>query len=547
MAIPHWLSRSYFRLLLVLIGLSLTMGGGCDCNGTDDEPRDVGTNDVLEDIGEREDATEQQDVTPEPDVTQDADPTPDADANDQPPKPTALLFFVHNSPDPGLATLDIYLGGERIIDDLDFRSAQTFTEVDAGTLTLSVAPDDSQSDDDALATFPDLEVQEGQRYIIVLNGLLDPDDFDDNPDEHSLDLALYTFPDARDASTKDDQSQVLLFHGAPDAESLTIHTGQDDPTLSNLAYGNFHDSYLDFEPGHTPFDLFLGDDALYHASYQTSDLKAQDAYLLLTSGFLNTSQNDDAPFELVLFPTTADDETIIDGTILDHAAQVRFVHASIDPAVATADLYLDDRLVVTELNVNHATDFLTLRSGQDLELRITAPDNADDLGTQTVSFEPGARYFAVLSGVSDTDAYPENPDKVDLDLAISTFQNPRHKARQNDDVDILTFHGAMDLPDIRVIALLSDNSEIQLVEKFRHTSFAAYKSLPPQSDITIEVRNPDDASPFVTKTISLEDFEGQAPLLIITGLNAPGDADDPDAPPLSLLIVDHEGDVTPID
>lgn len=538
-----WLPRPHFRLLLLAaLALSLTVGGGCDCNGDDDKPRDVGVDHTIDDIGDREDITDE-DIRDREDIDEEQDTRDDADPNGE--DPIAHLFIVHNSPDPALASVDLYLADEKIIDDLHFRSAQTFTEFDAGTFDLAITPDDSQ---DPFTTFTDLEFEADKSYVLIINGLLDPDEFRDNPDDHPLDLALYPFPDARDASTDPDLSQALFFHGAPDAGHLTVQVDQDDHIISDLHYGLFHDSYLDLQPGVTPFDLLLGDPAERHDSYQTTDLEPGKAYLIITSGFLRTSQNEDAPFELILFPTETDDGRIIQGTTLDKAARARFTHASIDPAVESLDLYLDDRLLFTGLDAYHSTENLTLRSGEEMELRFTAKGETDPLGTQMITLTPGDPYFAVISGVSAPDVYPENPDKVDITLKASTFRNPRQAARNGDEVLLLSYHGALDLPDIRVMALLSDNSEVQLVEKFRHTSFAAYQALPAQPDITVEVRNPDDHSSFLTRSISFEDLPGQAPLLIITGLNDPTTAiDDPDAPALMLLIVDQDGQATIIE
>lgn len=532
-------TRSYFRLfsLFAALLLSLMLGGGCDCKGNDEDSRDVGIDDTQDDIDEHRDtADENGDI--KDDTREDEE-----DTEEEQPDPIAHLFIVHNSPDPDLGVVDIYLGDELFIDDLPFRSAQTFTTIDAGTFNIAIAPEDSDDRDDALTTFSDREFEAGKRYLLVISGLQDPDNFDDNPDEAPLDLALYNFPDARQTSTDDDMAQVLVFHGSPDAGSLTLQIDQEALLVSDLSYGDFHNSYLDFAPGITAFDLLHGDPPDLHDSYQTTDLEESKTYLLITSGFLDDDQNDDAPFEVLIFPTDDEEKVIIDGHSLDRAARVRFTHASIDPAIASADLFLEGHRILSGLGAHETSHWLPVRSGEEMTLELRAHDESQELGSHPITFAPGNRYFAIINGVSDPDAYPENPDRVSPELKLSAYSKPRQQASHDDRVDILSFHGAIDLPDIRVMGVLSDDSEIQLVEKFRHTSFASYQSLPPEPDITIEVRNPDNGSIFLAETLSFEDFEGQALLMIVIGLDDPDAADDPDAPGLSFLFIDQDGEV----
>ena len=95
---------------------------------------------------------------------------------------TAQLQVIHNAADPAAATVDVYVNVVLTLPDFAFRTATSFLTVPAGvTLNIGVAAGNSMSVNDTLKNFQ-VTLMNGQRYIAVANGVLNPANFAANPD-----------------------------------------------------------------------------------------------------------------------------------------------------------------------------------------------------------------------------------------------------------------------------------------------------------------------------------------------------------------------------
>ena len=87
----------------------------------------------------------------------------------------ARLQVIHNAPDPAAAIVDVYVNGERLLDDFAFRTATPFVDVPAGTdLSVAVAPGTSSSVADAVYTQV-FNLPAGSSTQLVASGVLNPD------------------------------------------------------------------------------------------------------------------------------------------------------------------------------------------------------------------------------------------------------------------------------------------------------------------------------------------------------------------------------------
>src|SRR6056297_517156 len=96
----------------------------------------------------------------------------------------ARVQVIHNAADPAAAVVDVYIEEvsteEPALDDFEFRTATPFLDLPADTpLTVTVAPGDSESAEDGLASF-EYTLAAGQDYLLIASGVLDPSQFEAN-------------------------------------------------------------------------------------------------------------------------------------------------------------------------------------------------------------------------------------------------------------------------------------------------------------------------------------------------------------------------------
>ncbi len=103
---------------------------------------------------------------------------------------TARLQVIHNAAEVAADPVDIYLNGTLLLDDFGFRAATPFIDAPAGvTLNIGVAPGNSTSVDDTLANFQ-ATLENGETYVVMANGVLDPGSYAPNPDGRSTAFTL---------------------------------------------------------------------------------------------------------------------------------------------------------------------------------------------------------------------------------------------------------------------------------------------------------------------------------------------------------------------
>jgi len=225
---------------------------------------------------------------------------PTGDVVELPPyTPTARLQVIHNAADPAAEVVDIYVNGGLYEDNFAFRAATEFRTVPAGVeLNIGVAPGNSSSADDAIATIP-VTLTANKTYVAIANGVLNPGDFADNPDGNSIAFNLFAVDGIHESAIWKYFVDIIAFHGATDAPEVDIilHSGWFKWRLfDNLEYGEFSDyRYL------LPFSFYLnvtpaGDNSTVVATFKAElNGLGGGAAVVFASGFLNPANNQDGP------------------------------------------------------------------------------------------------------------------------------------------------------------------------------------------------------------------------------------------------------------
>jgi len=217
---------------------------------------------------------------------------------------------IHNAPDPGAETVDVYVDGALLpaLDDFTFQSATPFIDLDSGVRSIAVAPGTSTDVGDALATF-DLQVDANASLSIIASGVLDPSGFASNPDGTPIAFELLVAGDAREASSDMSEVDFRIVHGSPDAPTVDALARAVTPLADDASYTDIT-PYLTVPAADYTVDVTPGDRSDVVASF-TAPLSTLGggAATVLASGFLDPSANQSGPaFGLIA--------VLADGTVL---------------------------------------------------------------------------------------------------------------------------------------------------------------------------------------------------------------------------------------
>ncbi|WP_417367215.1 DUF4397 domain-containing protein [Flavobacterium beibuense] len=205
---------------------------------------------------------------------------------------TARVQVLHNSADLAAQTVDVYLNETLLLDDFAFRTASPFVDAPAGEeITLSVAPSNSSSVNDNIYSV-NVTLEPDGTYIVVANGIVSDSGY--NP---SQPFGLFVYPMAREMANMDENTDVLVFHGATDAPTVDVQAVGAGTLVDDLEYSNFSD-YLELPTADYIISVATADGETVVASYQaplsTLGLEGQ-SLTVLASGFLDPSENSDGP------------------------------------------------------------------------------------------------------------------------------------------------------------------------------------------------------------------------------------------------------------
>jgi hypothetical protein len=200
------------------------------------------------------------------------------------------LQVIHNSADVAAGSVDIYLNGSLLLNDFAFRTATPFIDAPAGVdLNIGIAPPNSTSVDDTLANFT-ANLVNGETYVLIANGVLDPSSYASNPDGRNIAFTLFANTDAREGANSGNVD-FFVIHGATDAPTVDV-IARDVATLVNdAAYGDIT-SYISVPPANYTLDITLSDGTTLVQSY-VADLRTLGggSAVVFASGFLDPSNN----------------------------------------------------------------------------------------------------------------------------------------------------------------------------------------------------------------------------------------------------------------
>ncbi|MEJ2194295.1 MAG: DUF4397 domain-containing protein, partial [Ignavibacteriaceae bacterium] len=237
----------------------------------------------------------------------------------------AKLQVIHNAADILADPVDIYLNGSMFLDDFAFRAATQFNYAPAGVeLNIGVAPGNSGSANDTLKNFQ-VTLENGNTYVAIANGVLDPNSYAANPDGRSTAITLFVKEMARETGTGSDVDFFVL-HGATDAPTVDVIARGVATLVDDAAYGDIT-GYISVPPAAYTLDLTLADGTTLVQSY-VADLSSLGggSAVVFASGFLTPGNNQNGEAFGLFF-------ALADGTVGEFPAGVTSVEeiSSITP------------------------------------------------------------------------------------------------------------------------------------------------------------------------------------------------------------------------
>lgn len=207
---------------------------------------------------------------------------------------TARVQIIHNCPDAVADSVDVYLDGTLLQDNVAFRTATPFIDAPAATpITLGVAPKNSMSVTDTIYSLT-ATLDSTKTYIIVANGIVSMSGYTPAPA-----FRLSIFDMGREAASMSSNTDVLVMHGSTDAPTVDVRNNADNSVLVDDAmFGDFSADYLELPTSDYVLNITdasgMTSVAKYSAPLQTLNL-AGGALVVLASGFLNPSNNSNGP------------------------------------------------------------------------------------------------------------------------------------------------------------------------------------------------------------------------------------------------------------
>lgn len=387
----------------------------------------------------------------------------------------AELQVIHNCADPVADSVDVYLDGTLALDNFAFRTATPFISLPAGVdINVGIAAKNSTSVTDTLVNFI-VNLADGNRYIAIASGVLDPNTFALNPENRSTAFTLNVADNIRSAAANGSDVDFIVEHGSTDAPAVDVALpGTASTLVSNAAYLDIT-SYLTVPPSSYVLNIRPAGSPAIVASY-VADLSSLGggSAVVFASGFLDPIPNQNGA-SFGLFAALAN------GTVVEFPlntnARLQVIHNAADPGAASVDVYLNGNLLLDDFAFRTATPFIDAPAGVALNVGIAPPTSTsvnDTLVNIPLTLQGGETYIAIANGVLTPPAFAANPDGRATAFQLLIKTAALESASTLTDVSFSVLHGATDAPIIDVLV----DGPTNLVHDAGYTDITNYITVP---------------------------------------------------------------------
>ncbi len=431
---------------------------------------------------------------------------------------TARLQVIHNAADPAAASVDIYVNGDRLLDNFAFRTATSFIDVPAGvTLNIGVAPGTSTSVADTLKNFA-VTLEANNKYVAIANGVLNPSQFGANPGSASTGFTLFVKAAAREAANAPGNVDFFVLHGSTDAPAVDV-IARNVATLVNDAPYSAITDYISVPAASYILDVTpAADNNTIVASYR-ADLSGLGggAAAVFASGFLNPSANQNGPaFGIyVALPNG----TVVPFTQLT-TARLQVIHNAADPAAASVDVYLNGGILLDNFAFRTATPFIDAPANQIINVGVAGGNSAsaaDTLKNFQLKLLPGGTYVAIANGVLNPSTFASNPERRSTGFTLFINGLARETAESaTSSVEFYVLHGSTDAPAVDIAA----RGVATLVSGAAYGDQTSYISVP-AVNYTLDIYPAGSSTPLIAYNAPLSGLAGGSAVVFASGFLTP--------------------------
>jgi len=449
---------------------------------------------------------------------------------------TARLQIIHNAADPAAATVDVYVNGSILLDDFAFRTATPYVDVPAGVvLNIGVAPGNSTSVNDTLKNF-EVTLANGETYLAVANGVLNPANFAANPDGRSTAFTLFLQDQMAETASGISDVDFRVVHGATDAPEVDVIARNVATLVDNASYSAIT-PYISVPAASYTLDVTPAAGSPIVASFlaDLSSLGGGSA-VVFASGFLDPAGNQNGE-AFGLFAALAN------GTVVPFSAtstaRLQVIHNAADPAAATVDVYVNGSILLDDFAFRTATPYVDVPAGVALNIGV-APGNSTSVNDTLKNFEVtltnGGTYLAVANGVLNPANFASNPDGRSSAFTLFLQDQMAESASNASDVDFRVVHGASDAPTVDVV--VGGNV---LVDNAAYGDITGYLTVP-AGNYQLDITPGNDNSIIVASfTAPLNALGGSSAVILASGFLDP--AMNQNGTPFALIAVLADGTV----
>lgn len=350
----------------------------------------------------------------------------------------AYVTFLHNSPDVGLKTIDLYLtqqGVTTVLEDIDFQESRILEGIFGDLpLNIKVAPGTSTGIGAAVASH-DFTPKSDSGYMSIVSGVITPAQYAPNPNTRPTAIAITSFLTVLNIA---DPSKTGFYsvHGSTDLETFDVYfRGNATPIASSLSYGDRTQSPISVARTEVTVDVTkAGDKTKVLGSFALNiPALSSEVVVLVVSGFKTPGDNNGSTDSLALL-AILENGLVVRAPLIagSQTARVQVVNNLPEIQFTSVDVWLKSDAVgvatkkIDNLAFRGATGFTEFPSGSPLVIGIALATSAlykDTIFTDTIdALRPGRTYSFILTGLVGS-GFKVNPDSIDSSAHVAVLEN----------------------------------------------------------------------------------------------------------------------------